>query len=993
MTLADLFVRISGDNKELKTALKDSQDSLASFGEAAVAWGGKLAGALGLASLGATAIAAAEDFEQADARIARATGATGEGLKSLQESFRNVYATSAAGADTIVSTMDLIAQRAGAAGPQLEKLTKDMIAISKVGGEDVATMGKSVETAFANWGVAAGDQSAEMAVLQAAAQQAGVGVGQLSDELATAGPVLRQYGYSFDQATALVAGFAKAGVPAEAATRAMTTALKSFAKDGVADPAQAWRDFIKGIQDGSVTFADAQGRMGKSAVQMYDAIRSGKLNIDEMYKSLEDAKSKGVQSVSTLSSEWTKLKHATAAALEPIAAPAMAIAANVIGSMATAVRDATSSWEGFYRWAKAAMDTVTMGVGTAGVNMALETKQTFTPQTQVAGFDLSTVKSGVQGSGSGLGAFSDGADQAKKKADALAQALAALGVSHENLYAAVKKLEPAYALVTKAFEQGKIGADDMFKATNTLTEAHVRANASFLAAPAIIAAYEGGVSVLTKTLGSYAMVQLYAEQLMSDGVEQHEALRQAAAVHGQQVAYLTAQYGPLETTLSLTDDEMNTLLDDYRDGVTAAQNLTLVQSGLTAALEDFNRVQDLAHSLGQKTTFDYNSTMEKIADYRKILEDTGGTLQQFMDLERLELQTKVDAGKATDDERARLQQLKAELDQHPAKIRLVRDTWLDMARRVHDAIVNDVSRAITDVIFQTGKIGDAAKRMGMDVVDIIVHTIVAKGTKVLLDDLASVGGAIGKIAGALGGVAGGAMNAAGPAAGGVASAAGGGTASAAGGIASAGLMSTVGAIGSIGSMVSGIIGNFQMMGMNKTLDLIEASTRYAWITLGQGDESIVAYTKRTYIALHDFILYLEGWLHDSWMELLNDQSDLIKAVQGVKFGNVGSIVNNSVVNLSMDATNAILAGISDTMSGLAASVDQIVSLVSGLAGGSATTAVTNSSSSMAVHIASGAIVVHDARDPQAVSDRVVDAVIRRIPGRLKQYSHAFAPGY
>ncbi len=52
------------------------------------------------------------------------------------------------------------------------------------------------------------------------------------------------------------------------------------------------------------------------------------------------------------------------------------------------------------------------------------------------------------------------------------------------------------------------------------------------------------------------------------------------------------------------------------------------------------------------------------------------------------------------------------------------------------------------------------------------------------------------------------------------------------GAAVSGVTGIVGAIGSIGSMISGFIGNFQMKGMNATLDLIEKSARYAEIVLG-----------------------------------------------------------------------------------------------------------------------------------------------------------------
>jgi hypothetical protein len=42
-----------------------------------------------------------------------------------------------------------------------------------------------------------------------------------------------------------------------------------------------------------------------------------------------------------------------------------------------------------------------------------------------------------------------------------------------------------------------------------------------------------------------------------------------------------------------------------------------------------------------------------------------------------------------------------------------------------------------------------------------------------------------------------------------------------------GVMGTLGAVGSIGSAISGVIGNFQMAGMNENLQMIEENTRYA----------------------------------------------------------------------------------------------------------------------------------------------------------------------
>jgi len=59
-----------------------------------------------------------------------------------------------------------------------------------------------------------------------------------------------------------------------------------------------------------------------------------------------------------------------------------------------------------------------------------------------------------------------------------------------------------------------------------------------------------------------------------------------------------------------------------------------------------------------------------------------------------------------------------------------------------------------------------------------------------------------------------------------------GSPSGAAGAAGSGIAGVVGAIGSVATAISSIVGNFQMAGMNKTLDLIEKATRYSEIHLG-----------------------------------------------------------------------------------------------------------------------------------------------------------------
>jgi len=140
--------------------------------------------------------------------------------------------------------------------------------------------------------------------------------------------------------------------------------------------------------------------------------------------------------------------------------------------------------------------------------------------------------------------------------------------------------------------------------------------------------------------------------------------------------------------------------------------------------------------------------------------------------------------------------------------------------------------AITARYKDLGKVGKAAMQQ-VSTVQSITRLLIEGALTKLTSKLLDVGGLMGKVFGGATSVGGSVFSAASSAGGSVAGAAG----SAAGGIggaasaASSGIAGIVGAVGSVVSAISGVIGNFQMAGMNKSLDLIEKEVRYSQIHL------------------------------------------------------------------------------------------------------------------------------------------------------------------
>lgn len=150
---------------------------------------------------------------------------------------------------------------------------------------------------------------------------------------------------------------------------------------------------------------------------------------------------------------------------------------------------------------------------------------------------------------------------------------------------------------------------------------------------------------------------------------------------------------------------------------------------------------------------------------------------------------------------------------------------------------------------------EAGKTIVMDIAKAITRNLIEGAIKRLTDSLLGLNktsnSVFGGISSVIGGIFGGGskgaspiFSAAGSAAGGASSiagagasiggsvaSAGGGAGQAAGAAASAGISATVGLITGAVSAISGVLGNFQMAGMNKSLDLIEKETRYSQIHL------------------------------------------------------------------------------------------------------------------------------------------------------------------
>jgi len=140
-------------------------------------------------------------------------------------------------------------------------------------------------------------------------------------------------------------------------------------------------------------------------------------------------------------------------------------------------------------------------------------------------------------------------------------------------------------------------------------------------------------------------------------------------------------------------------------------------------------------------------------------------------------------------------------------------------------VVTDLSRGITDIIFKGGKLGDMLTNVAKQAAQSITRLLIEGALKKLTDKLFDVGGLMGKVFGGGTGVVksvtdgmGDLGGAAGKVSGGIGGAANGATKAA------SGMMGAVSMVADVATAISSVIGNLQMMGMNKSLDIIVKHT-------------------------------------------------------------------------------------------------------------------------------------------------------------------------
>lgn len=235
--------------------------------------------------IGAASMAAWSELDEAYDNIILKTGATGDALDGLNDSFDNVFKSMPADANDVSEAIGEVNTRFKLTGEELENTSKYFLQFAEITGSDVTESIGYAQKISGQWNITLEESQDVLGLVAKQSQDTGISVDTLMSNITQNSSAFKEMGLSVGQSINLMAQFESAGLDSDQMLQGLKKASQNYAKEGM-NMSDGLSDLIARLQDGA-TYQEAYGEAieifgTKNALNFATACKEGKISVSDL---------------------------------------------------------------------------------------------------------------------------------------------------------------------------------------------------------------------------------------------------------------------------------------------------------------------------------------------------------------------------------------------------------------------------------------------------------------------------------------------------------------------------------------------------------------------------------------------------------------------------------------------------------------------------------------------------------------------------------------
>lgn len=244
-----------------------------------------------IVAIGAASIAAFNEVDAGLDIVAQKTGATGDELEDMCQIVKDLATEIPTDFETAGAAVGEVNTRFGLTGQALDDLSAKFIKFAQLNDTDVSTSIDNVSSVMNAFGMDASEADNLLDALNATGQATGIDMDTLANALSSNAAQLKEMGLTAQQAAGFMGMVEMSGLDTSAAMMGLKTAMKNATADGKTLD-QALAEFSTTMQGSGSDAEKLQAAYdlfgSKAGASIYNAVQTGKLNLSDFSGFLGD---------------------------------------------------------------------------------------------------------------------------------------------------------------------------------------------------------------------------------------------------------------------------------------------------------------------------------------------------------------------------------------------------------------------------------------------------------------------------------------------------------------------------------------------------------------------------------------------------------------------------------------------------------------------------------------------------------------------------------